>query len=97
MSRIPLIERELDDANFHHCITLMGAIAPWAGEVTEGQELSRDDLNMVHLPVEIALAFIKACANVNEETPLREACRKALATRKAFQEARASMELGDAS
>lgn len=92
--RRPLIEREITDANFHHCITLMGAVAPWAGEVTEGQRLSSDDLNMVHIPVEIALAFIKN--HVDDQTPLGEACRTALATRKAFQEARASIEIGDA-
>lgn len=88
--RKPLIEREISNPNFHHCITLMGAVAPWAGEVTEGQRLSFNDINMVHIPVEIALAFIKAHAA--DDSPLGEACRTALATRKAFQEARDAME-----
>lgn len=72
---LPLIERRLVDDNFAHTVALMGMCAAWAEQVTENQRVSFNDRNLIHLPVEIALAFMRE--HLSDQSKLGEACRSA--------------------
>jgi hypothetical protein len=82
-SRKSLIARRVDDDNFAHAVSLMGAMAAWAEEVNEDDHLCFNSINMIHLPVEIALAFMTEYASA--ETQLGDAVRTAMATLKEFR------------
>ena len=43
----PLIERRIEDDNFPHTLSLLGACAAWAETVNDGQKLEWNDLNVI--------------------------------------------------
>lgn len=81
-----LIERSIADVNFSHTVGLVGVCIAGVEAMQEGHELSHDDINMIHIPMEIALAFIRHHAL--EETPLGDAARSSLHMLEAFRSVR---------
>lgn len=70
-----LIEQRRADTNFAHTCHLLGPIAAWAEDLKVGHVLEHDDLNMITIPVEIALAFLDE--HLGAEGELGDAARKA--------------------
>lgn len=83
----PLIERSVEDDNFAHVLHLVGMCAAWSEAVREGHRVDFNDVNMIHIPTEVALAFMKECAK--DQGKLGEASRSALEYLKASREATA--------
>lgn len=71
-----LIDRRVTDENFAHCIGLFPPLLLWAEGVREGHRINYNDVNMVHLPVEMLAAFIRQAAD--GDGPLAEASREAI-------------------
>jgi hypothetical protein len=71
-----LRERHVTDENFDHCLNLLGICAAWCEGIKEGQKLDFNDRNMVQIPVEIALAFVRERAT--EDSDLGRACLASL-------------------
>jgi len=86
----PLIERDATDSNFPHTVRMMGALTSWAESLPIGHKFQGNDLNMVHIPVEIAWAFVKLHAV--DENDLGAACRGAIELRQQFKAAFAHVE-----
>jgi hypothetical protein len=55
------IERTVSDDNFAHTLTLLGPCIAWIETIERGHVLDQNDLNMMSIPAEIALAFAKRC------------------------------------
>lgn len=70
--RATLIARSLADDNFIHVVRMFPVLRVWAEGVQEGMEVDFNARNMVHLPVEIAEAFVRAHAA--DDTDLGRAC-----------------------
>lgn len=70
-----LIARHTSDDNFAHCLTLLGPSAAWAETLEVGNALTRNDIVMVQIPVEVALAFMRD--HVSAPGPIGDAVRSA--------------------
>lgn len=68
-----LIRRALADDNFIHVVRMFPLMRMWAEGLEEGAEVDFNARNMVHMPVEIAEAFIRAHAF--DISDLGRACR----------------------
>lgn len=71
-----LIDRTLQDPNFLHVVELVGTAAGWAESLETGHRIGHNDRNMVQIPVEVAMAFIRH--HEHDGGDLGAACRKAL-------------------
>ena len=71
-----MIDRTVEDGNFAHTVSLLGFVGAWAESLPDDHQLGWNDVNMIHLGVEVALAFMKVHAD--EQSPLGLACRQAL-------------------
>jgi hypothetical protein len=54
-----MITRNVEDENFAHCVKLTIMCAEFIKGLKPGHKLDQNDLNMVSIPCEVALAFIK--------------------------------------
>lgn len=72
----PLIDRAITDENFSHVILLAPYTVIFAEEMAEGQKIQHNDRNMVQIPVELLVAFIKDKAR--DQSAIGQACRDAL-------------------
>ena len=79
----PLRDRDMQDANFAHTVKLCGACLGWAETVEIDHPLDWNDLNMIKIPAEILLAFLKREAARSDATG--DAAREALALFQAFR------------
>lgn len=80
-----LIDRSVDDENFVPTVGLVGMCAAWSEQITEGQCIAHNDRNMIQIPAEIAIAFMKLHAS--DQSPLGGACRQGLENLQSFRAA----------
>ena len=73
--RVPLHPRAVSDKNFAHVLRMFPLMRMWAEAINEGQRIDFNDRNMVQMPVEIAEAFIRHYAALDDNLGLSEVCR----------------------
>ena len=77
MSKKPKFhDRSVDDDNFLHCLKLVASCVTWAKTLPINHNVQWNDLNMIHLPAEMLLAFVRLHARETDE--LGVACKAAL-------------------
>ena len=58
-ARVFLHDRRTSEPNFAHCVRLLGSCGAWAESLPEGHVITHNDLNMIQIPVEVALALLR--------------------------------------
>jgi hypothetical protein len=86
----PLLRRETTDANFLHCLRMLPALRMWAQGIAEGDRLAYNDVNMVHIPIEVLEALLRR--EVEMSGPLAEVCAEVLAQMAQYDLMRAGLE-----